>query len=222
MLLAIDTSTHTVGVALYNGFQVLSEMVWVSQDYHTAELAPAVESTLVRAGLGIVPIQAVAVALGPGSFTGLRVGLAFAKGMVLSNHIPIIGIPTLDIIAASQPILEVPLLAVLRAGRGRLAVGWYQSNDRIWRSYGKVEVLSFTEINQRIDQPTLVCGELTEEERRQLGRKRKNVILATPAACIRRPSFLAELGWERWQGGQVDNPITLSPFYLHYDQPIPG
>jgi tRNA threonylcarbamoyladenosine biosynthesis protein TsaB len=222
MLLAIDTSTHTVGVALYNGYQVLSEMVWVNQDYHTGELAPALESMLHRTNPADNPIQAVAVALGPGSFTGLRVGLAFVKGIVLANHIPVVGIKTLDIIAAAQPIMEVQLLAILRAGRGRLAVGWYKSENRIWQSTGQVEVLSFPDLNQRIDQPTLVCGELTEEERRQLSRKWKNVILASPAACVRRPSYLAELGWERWQAGQIDDPVTLSPIYLHYDKPIPG
>jgi tRNA threonylcarbamoyladenosine biosynthesis protein TsaB len=222
MLLAIDTSTHTIGVALYNGYQVLSEMVWVNQDYHTGELAPALESMLHRCNPVDNPIQAVAVALGPGSFTGLRVGLAFVKGIVLANHIPLVGIPTLDIVAAAQPILDVPLLTILRAGRGRLAVGWYESDNRIWRSTGKVEVLSFTDLNQRIEQPTLVSGELTEEERRQLSRKWKNVILASPAACVRRPAYLAELGWERWQAGQIDDPVSISPIYLHYDQPIPG
>ena len=59
--------------------------------------------------------------LGPGSFTGLRIGLALAKGMALARHLPVIGVPTLDILAAAQPVREENLVAILLAGRGRLA-----------------------------------------------------------------------------------------------------
>jgi tRNA threonylcarbamoyladenosine biosynthesis protein TsaB len=67
-----------------------------------------------------------------------------------------------------------------------------------------------------------VCGELSEEERAILARKRKNVLLASPAQCLRRPSFLAELAWKRLQAGQVDDPISLAPIYLHVGEPIPA
>jgi tRNA threonylcarbamoyladenosine biosynthesis protein TsaB len=222
MLLALDTSTRTVGLALYDGVQVLCESVWNSHDYHTVELAPAVAETLARAGIEVGELQALAVALGPGSFTGLRIGLALAKGMALVRHLPIIGIPSLHILAASQPLCAARMAAVLRAGRGRLAVGWYQPLDKRWQPAANIEVLTPGELSRRIKEPTLVCGELSEDERRLLGRKRKNVILATPAQSLRRPSFLAELGWQRWQAGDVDDPATLSPFYLHYNDPIPG
>ena len=100
MLLALDTSTRTVGVALYDGVQVLSELVWNSKDYHTVELAPAVAETLSKSGVAIEDLQALVVATGPGSFTGLRIGLALAKGIALVRHLPLIGIPTLDVLAA--------------------------------------------------------------------------------------------------------------------------
>ena len=222
MLLALDTSTRTVGVALYDGVQVLSESVWNSKDYHTVELAPAVAETLSKSGVNIEDLQALVVALGPGSFTGLRIGLALAKGIALVRHLPLIGIPTLDVLAASQPLDDLQLAAVLRAGRGRLAVGWYKAENSAWHSSGDVEILTPEELTQRIQSPTLVCGELEEEERRLLGRKRKNVALASPAQSLRRPAFLAELGWRRWQQEDVDDPATLAPFYLHYNEPIPG
>ena len=221
MLLAVDTSTRTIGIALYDGIQVLSESLWTSKDYHTVELAPAVAQMLAKCGCQPNQVSALAVAIGPGSFTGLRIGLALAKGMAYTNHIPVMGVPTLDILACAQPPRGEPMAAVLRAGRGRLAVGWYSTIDHTWQSSGAIEVLTALELNQRILEPTLVCGELYEEEQRLLARKRKNVILASPAQSIRRPSYLAELGWRRWQVGQVDDPITLSPIYLHYSTPIP-
>lgn len=126
ILLAIDTSTRNVGLALFDGTQVLAEYTWNSADHHTVELAPAVQDLLTRVHVNFGSIRAIGVALGPGSFTGLRIGLAFAKGIALALKIPVIGIPSLDILAAAQPPFHIPLAAVLRAGRGRLAVGWYQ------------------------------------------------------------------------------------------------
>jgi tRNA threonylcarbamoyladenosine biosynthesis protein TsaB len=77
-------------------------------------------------------------------------------------------------------------------------------------------------LSRLIHDPTVVCGELTEEQQRTLARKYKNVILVSPAHSIRRPSLLAELAWKRWQSGDIDDPATLSPIYLPIGEPIPG
>lgn len=231
LLLAIDASTRIVGLALYDGVQVCSESVWSSSDHHTSELAPAVQELLRRSHIAIDELGAIGVALGPGSFTGLRIGLALAKGIALVQRIPLIGIPTLDILAHAQPPQDIPMAAVLRAGRGRLAVAWYEpaqtpGNLKTWQTGSKVEVLTPQDLAQRIQQPTLVCGELTAEERHLLGKKRgpisRLVELASPAACLRRPSYLAELAWKRWQAGDLDDPASLTPIYLHFNDPIPG
>jgi tRNA threonylcarbamoyladenosine biosynthesis protein TsaB len=218
MLLAVDTSSQSTGVALYDGVKILSEMVWISDQYHTVELAPTVESLMERSGVSLHDLQVVAVALGPGSFTGLRIGLAFAKGMALAKHLDIIGVPTLDILAASQPLADLPMVVVLHAGRGRLAVAWYKNSSHKWKSIDDVQVKTSRELAAGIKSPTIVCGELTAEEQRILRRKRKNVILHSPAQSLRRPSFLAEIGWQRWRKGEKDDPASLTPIYLHTEQ----
>jgi len=222
VLLAIDTSTRNVAIAIYDGIQVLCESIWASRDYHTIELAPAIADTLSRAGLTVQDLKLLAVATGPGSFTGLRIGLAVAKGIALACHIPILGIPTLDIVAESQTIsLGLPLAAVLQAGRGRLAVGLYTATDGRWQLIPPIEIMDALQLSRQIHEPTLVCGELSEEQQHALARKYKNVILTSPAHSVRRPSLLAELAWKRWQSGDVDNPATLAPTYLHMGVPIP-
>ncbi len=222
MLLAIDTSTRNVAIAIYDGIQVLCETIWSSRDYHTIELAPAIADTLSRAGLTVQELKVLAVATGPGSFTGLRIGLAVAKGIALACHLPIIGIPTLDIVAESQPVsMGIPLAAVLQAGRGRLAVGWYTAPDGHWQINPPIEIMDALHLSHQIHEPTMVCGELSEEQQHTLARKYKNVILTSPAHSVRRPSLLAELAWKRWLSGDVDDPQTLSPTYLHLGVPIP-
>ena len=221
ILLALDTSTRATGLALYDGAQVLHESVWTSQDYHTVELAPAVAEALEKAGAGIDGVGALAVALGPGSFTGLRIGLALAKGLALARGLPLVGVPSLDVLATAQPLLETPLAAVLQAGRGRLAVGWYKVVDNAWQPTKEAEILSPEALAEQLQAPTLVCGELSEETR-ALFNKQTEAILASPAQSLRRPAFLAELAWRRWQAGESDDPATLAPLYLHHNQPIPG
>lgn len=222
MLLALDTSTRVMGLAIYDGARLLSEASWSCGDHHTVQLAPAVSEALQRCGLDASALKALGVAIGPGSFTGVRIGLALAKGIALAQHIPLVGIPTLDILAAAQPVQDIPMAAVLQAGRGRLAVGWYRAVSGKWQIQGDYEVLDVLALAGRLQQPTRVCGELTEEERQILRRERKLVLLSTPAQSLRRAGFLAELAWRRWQAGKVDDPITLSPIYLHIGEPIPG
>lgn len=221
MLLALDTSTQTAGIALYDGAEVRGEVIWSSPDYHTSALAPAVDELLSRAGVPVSELSAVGVAIGPGSFTGLRIGLALAKGLALARRLPLLGIPSLDILAAAQPAEpRLPLAAVLRAGRGRLAVGWYAWEKKGWVAQGAPEVLTADDLAGRIQTQTRVCGELSLEDRRRLARKRRNVLLASPALSLRRPSYLAELAWRRLWNGEKDDPLTLSPLYLHYNDPV--
>ncbi len=221
MLLSIDTSTSQSGLALYDGAQVLAELLWHSRAHHTKELAPALAGLLERTGAKMDEVKAVGVAVGPGSFTSLRVGLSFAKGLSLARKLPIVGIPTLDIVAAAQPIAKVKLAVVLQAGRGRLALGRYEWSSSGWQAKGEPAVTTVDELIDSIQNPVIVCGELTADERQRI-RKNKNALLATPASCARRPGVLAELAWRRWQAGKVDNAASLAPIYLHVAEPIPS
>jgi len=222
MLLAIDTSTAQVGLALYDGVQVSGELYWQSHAHHTQELAPAIAELLARTAMTMDAVHVLGVALGPGSFTSLRVGLALAKGLALARHLPLVGIPSLDVLAAAQPVHGPNLVAVIQAGRGRLAVGWYKAVKNHWRPHGPVTVTSIAELSRRIRQRTWVCGELTASERAHLSRKYKNVVLASPAQCVRRPGILAELAWEKWQANKIDSAASLAPIYLHLAGGLPG
>ena len=219
MFLAVDTSTTQIGLALFDGSQVISEYAWRSGQRHTVELAPAVADLLTRCGLAINDINALGVALGPGSFTSLRVGLAFVKGLALARHIPLIGIPTLDILAKAQPASKLPLAVALQAGRGRFALGWYKSSKKGWQAQGEGHVVTLEALLVEVQSPSMICGEFSAEAR-QVILTNKNARLVTPANSVRRPAVLAELAWARWQNGEVDDEASLAPIYLHAAEPI--
>ena len=221
-LLAIDTATRAMGLALYNGHQVLYEGLWQTKDFHTVELAPAIQKALRRSATPLKKVQAIALSIGPGSYTGLRIGLAMAKGMAFPRNLPLISIPTLDVLAACQPPQDLPMLAVIRAGRGRLAVAAYELSEGQWQQVREPQLLTAEEISAALKKPTLICGELSKAERRLLGRKRRMAVLASPAWSARRPSVLAELAWARFQAGDTDAALGLAPDYLQTNQAIPA
>lgn len=222
MLLAVDTSTAQLGLALYDGATVAAELTWTSRQRHTVELAPALAGLLARTGLSVGALSALGVAIGPGSFTSLRVGLAFVKGISLARRLPVIGIPTLNAVAASVPVQPIPLAAVLQAGRGRIAVSWYKASESGWQAEGSIRTMSADELAESIHHPTLVVGELGAEERQRLARKWKNILLASAAQSVRRPAILAELAWNRWQSGDADDAASLAPIYLHFEGTPPA
>lgn len=223
MLLAVDTSTAQVGLALYDGpqGQVVAEYAWRSSQRHTVELAPAVFELLDRCGVAVESIHALGVALGPGSFTSLRVGLSFAKGLALSRQLPLVGVPTLEILASAQSPSRLPLVVAIQAGRGRLAAGWFEGSKKGWKAQGPARVVTIDALMDEMNTPALVCGELTFEQRQKLSRK-AGAQLASPARCLRRPAILAELAWLRWQAGDVDDEASLAPIYVHVAGSIPA
>jgi tRNA threonylcarbamoyladenosine biosynthesis protein TsaB len=211
LILAIDSATETLGIALADRQRVHAERIWRSNRHHTIELAPAVALMLRESSLQAEELRAVAVATGPGSYTGLRIGMGFAKGIALAAGIPIVGVPTLEILASAQSAAQWPLLAVLKAGRGRIAAVWYKWRDLRWLPDTEPRIFTWEEAINSLDGPTIICGEIGEM-RGQLQRQ-KYVTLASPAECLRRPSFLAELAHDRL-GDPGSETAALAPIYL--------
>jgi len=221
MLLAVDTSTRWIGIALYDGEQVKGEMVWNTKNHHTVELAPALEQLYTRCDVSNADLKALAIATGPGSFTSLRIGMSVVKGMALALHLPVIGVPSLDVLAAAQPVNDLPLAAVLKAGRGRLAMVWYKLYRNRWKADSQPKVVTTTALADLLNEPTTVCGEMTDEDRHILG-ENPNAVLRSPVDSLRRPSYLAALAWKRYQNRKFDEVASLSPIYLHMNTGIPA
>jgi tRNA threonylcarbamoyladenosine biosynthesis protein TsaB len=227
MFLSLDTATRHAGIALYDGQQIVAELNWHSVDAQTTELLPRLERVMAWAGARPADLAAIAVSLGPGSFTGLRVAISLAKGMALAHGLPLIGVSTLDATAYPHLGHGEPVCAVVQAGRGRVLWSIYQPDPPAdgghalelgrWRGHCTPTALTDHDgLAAAIDRRTLLVGELTAELRALLASRPGDLAeMAGPAVAARRAGCLAELGWLRWQAGQVDDPAALSPIYLH-------
>ncbi len=222
MLLAIDTATRYASLALYDGERVLNEETWRTANYHTVELMPAIVRMLERQGVSVEALQAVGISLGPGSFTGLRIGMGTAKGLVLAREIPLLGVPTLKVVAYphfSQR--RGGICAVVEAGRSRLCFQIYRRRRGRWRPTDEPRLTTPEGLCGMVEATTLFCGEIDAALSALLQeRLADKAILASPAASLRRAGYLAELAWVRFQQGEADDVDTLGPIYLQ--QPAEG
>jgi tRNA threonylcarbamoyladenosine biosynthesis protein TsaB len=217
MLLALDTSTRLAGIALYSGTDgLIAEYSWHSANRHTVELMPRVAQMLAQAGVSSSGLRAIAVALGPGSFTGLRVALAAAKGLALAEDLALLGIPTLEAVAYPHSRQSLPVIAVVQAGRGRVCWAPYAHGPAGWTVRAPAGLATIPALAATISRPTQIAGELAPKDREQLaGLSGGRAVLLPSALAIRRPGCLAEIGWNRYAAGERDDPASLSPIYLH-------
>ena len=124
-ILAFDTSTFTASAAVLDGRDVLAESSAVLRATHSERLLPLVDEVLARSGVPLDAIERIAVGVGPGSFTGVRLGLATAKGLALATGIPLVGVTSLAALAASAWCHEGPLLATIDARRDEVYAAFF-------------------------------------------------------------------------------------------------
>jgi tRNA threonylcarbamoyladenosine biosynthesis protein TsaB len=228
MLLAIDTATRVASIALYNADGVMAETTWRSRENHTVELMAQIVRLLELAHIQKSDLQAIGVALGPGSFTGLRVGMSVAKGLAFSCEIPILGVPTLDAVAQAHAWQPLPIWAVLAAGRGRYSVARYTarrgaikrvSDYALVDAAGLIDLVSRENDSGEIQVPrALFCGDVDAALAQRLAEHcGARAVIASPALNARRAGFLAELAWARFRRGESDDATSLAPMYLPHE-----
>jgi tRNA threonylcarbamoyladenosine biosynthesis protein TsaB len=227
MLLAIDTATRFIGLALHDGKNLLAEETWQTANNHTIQLAPAIFRMLEQNEVEIEALTALAVSTGPGSYTGLRIGVSLAKGMASARKLPLVGVTTLDTIAAAQPNYHSGsgLVTVVQAGRGRVIVKTYKWRKGQWAGRGEPQLMNWESLVNNIDGPAVITGEINDEGFKALeeAQAREIPITIMPAAYrLRRAGFLAESAWELLKATankSVFAPARLTPIYVKSDEP---
>jgi tRNA threonylcarbamoyladenosine biosynthesis protein TsaB len=213
-ILSIDTSSSQGGIALYDG-RTLSIRSFPAERSHTTTLLSEIHHLLDRADISVRELAAVAIATGPGAFTGLRVGFGIAKGFHLATKVPLIGISTLEATALGFATCATPVVAVIGAGRGRLVWARYEPGDAGLDQSRPPRNGTVSELIEELREsgPLLVTGELVDDQAGLINRL-DGVSLPPFPLRTRHPGAFAELAWRRWQAGKVDEASTIEPVYL--------
>jgi tRNA threonylcarbamoyladenosine biosynthesis protein TsaB len=209
LLLALDTSTRVASVAVFDGQQVLSETTWLAGREHSTRLLVEVGIALERVGRGVEHLTGLVVASGPGSYTGVRVALSVAKGMAGGLGIPAWSVSSLDVLALAAEPADLPVRAVIEAGRGRYATALYACGAVAEHA----RLATYEQLVELISVPTVVTGELRPEDREALTAN-PQIRLAPAASSARRAGFLAELGWRLAKAGAPGDARALDAVYV--------
>jgi tRNA threonylcarbamoyladenosine biosynthesis protein TsaB len=239
LLLALDTSTRQASIALCAESELYGEYTWHVGNNHSVELLENVRRLMTECQVTFPQIDAVAVATGPGSFNGVRVALATAKALAFSLGKSLVGVSTLDILAARQQQWRGPVCAVQEAGRSELYAACYlfdeQSSSGGAITYGMRRQSDYlllapqqlaaylqeqagtwrvgSEEAQR--KSLLFCGELNETSRQTLYTSmQEECRFLCGMQASRQASVLAMLALQRLHEGKVDDPLIIEPLYL--------
>jgi tRNA threonylcarbamoyladenosine biosynthesis protein TsaB len=210
VLLALDTCTRRASLALRDDTTLRAEMTWEAQRHETATVAARIRDLMQTCHIEPRDLGCIAVAIGPGSFTGVRCGLAIGKGIAVARALPMIGVVAFDVIAHAQPPQPMPMLALLEAGRSRVAACPYEWRADAPAVAGEWQIWSWEALAQKVEPPLYVCGDLAPP---LIAMLKPKVKVAPAALNLRRAGFLAELGMARWERGEVDDVMTLTALY---------
>ena len=215
MLLAIDTSTAWAGVCLFDpeAQRPIDERMWHAGTSHTEQLIPTVDAALRQHALRPSDLSAVAVAVGPGTFNGVRVAVSTAKLLARARALPLIGVDTLELYAVQTVTDRQLVRPLLGAARGEAATALFRAGPTPERLEDD-RIVSPDELFREPTEPTLFTGELTDEWRAAIAELGPNARVTTPAQSLRRPAALAELALGRVRAGRLADPTSLQPIYL--------
>jgi len=221
-VLAVDSATGVAGVAVAEDDRLIAEFFLNINKAHSQRLMPMVAQTLQEAVLELGDLDGLAVTIGPGSFTGLRIGLATVKGLSLTTGLPLVGVPTLDVLARNGMGWSGLVCPVLNARRQEVYTCLYRAAG------GKIERLSgYLAVSPQLlgdilapgDEPVLLLGDGVEVCSKILvDRLGSKLCVAHAATLLPRAAQAAFIGLERLANGESDSLHSLSPLYVRQSE----
>lgn len=218
LILAIETATGCGSVSLTTGNikagKVLAEYTLQPDTTHSRRLLGTIEAMMAAAGTHWHDLDAVAVSQGPGSFTGLRIGMAAAKGIAMAAEVPLIGVHTLDGLAAQVTAIDLPVCCLLDARKQQVYAAFYRyCDDFSYRRISEVLVLSPEALVKIIEEPTLVAGPGIKACQSRLAAHQQVRLL--PAGFLHpRAALIGFCGAQVLAEGAADKGTDLVPLYV--------
>src|SRR3972149_6461465 len=214
-ILAVETSTLAGGAALLDGDRLVGESALNIRPTHSERLMAAVDHLLHLSGWELGQLEGLAVAIGPGSFTGLRIGISAVKGLALGLGIPVAAVPTLDALAATLPFAAHPVCPVLDAKKGEVYASLYHwSGGAMGRDWEYLAVAPEA-LCDRLRGLVIFVGDAVETLggllRARLG---DNARFAPAARRQPSPGCVGALGHALLLAGQTVDASALTPLYL--------
>ena len=211
LILALDTATDTGSLALVDGERLLVEYSLELAGTYLSRLLPGLAAAFAAAGRQPAELEAIGVSVGPGNFTGLRIGLATAKTLAWCRGCPLVPVPTLEVLAAQVPSSPHPIGVVLDAKRREVFWGLYRGPADRPQALAEPQRLPLAELARHLTPPLVLTGPLVNFLPDPIP---PGVILAPPEGHYPRAATVARLARLRLKAGLSASPARLTPTYL--------
>ena len=214
-ILALDTATKVGSVAIMEDDNVLAESTLNADITHSETLLPSINDMLKETALSMTDMDLFALTLGPGSFTGIRIGVSTIKGFAFALNRPVVGVSTLEALAYNFSSSPLKITPILDARRGEVYTATFRwEGDRMLR-LSEDRAVPPEKMLEEIDEETLFAGDGLEKYgdmiKSRLGTLANE---ATKPQGLIRASSIATLGLERYEKGETLDIATLTPLYL--------
>ena len=212
MVLGIDTSGYANAVGVVDGDRVLADFTYEAKTDSLEQIVANIDATLRSAGLTLNDVRGIGVGLGPGSWTGIRVGVTVGKILAFSTGKPIAGVPTLEALAYSARHELLLICAVISVGtRDAVYAAGYRSGTRVGEYYvGDVKGLT-----GMITGPAVLVGAGAEAYRQIVTKEMASSQISVKAVeAIPGGAAVACLAAQRLECGEKDDVLSLTPLYL--------
>jgi tRNA threonylcarbamoyladenosine biosynthesis protein TsaB len=213
-ILALESATLAGGAALLDGDTLVGESRASISLTHSERLMVAVDRLLQDCGWTVKDLEGLAVSIGPGSFTGLRIGVATAKGLALALGLPVAPVPTLDALAWTLPFAQAPVCPLLDARKSEVYLSLYRWTGTAMTREWEYLALPPDEAARRLPVPVIVLGDGVAPCRPYLTARGDGILLAPPAQRMPSPAAVAQLGHAMLVAGGGVPAEALAPLYL--------
>lgn len=216
-ILAIESSSYQGNVCLAEGGQVVREGELGEGMRHGRDLVLCIDGLMNDAGWEASELDLIAVDVGPGSFTGLRVGLAIAKTLAFASGTNLVGVPSLDVLAQNAPPSAAYACPALDARRREIHTCLYRQAGGKWEREWDYRTVSISQLCNSLPSGACLLGNALEVFAVEF-QKRGDLVFCPKEAWQARARWVARLGLQRYEAGQRDSAHSLVPLYLRLPQ----
>ena len=213
-VLSIDTSGRFNAVGLIDGQQILAELVWEASGNSLQDIILNIDRILDKGGLSLADVDGLAVGIGPGSWTGVRVGITVGKILAYATDKPLCGISSFDALAYQAGDVHILLCPLVDAGRGNVYAAFYRSRGETLTRVGQHSAGPIEGLLKTIKEPVLFLGDAVSSHRRTIAAKLGPLASFANNADHQQSCAIALLALSRFERGESDDVLSLVPLYL--------
>ena len=214
-VLGIETSTKTGSVAIISDEGIIAQYSLNIEVTHSERLMATVDRVLKDTGIQMRQFDGFSIAIGPGSFTGLRIGLSTIKGLAFATGKPVAAVPTLKALAWSLPYSAYPICPLLDARKNEVYAALYAFNGSVLTQVLTERVVALTKLAGQLKGKTIFTGEASRLFRTEIMKNFGDAALFAPhSVSLPSAAAVAEIGLEMIKNGKRADPDSLSPMYI--------